>query len=68
MKRPFKDFVIVDKFLFNGNLLVIPICSLCFEHLYELHRRNLSGHFQRNKTLSLVQANFFWPKLEKRCG
>ena len=31
----------------------------------ELHAENLNGHFGRNKTLALVQANFFWPKLEK---
>ena len=31
----------------------------------ELHGGTLGGHFGEAKTLALVKANFFWPKLEK---
>ena len=53
-QRLFKDFVIVDGFLFKGTLLAIPVCSLCLSIIDELHARNLSEHFGRNKTLALV--------------
>ena len=30
----------------------------------ELHGGTSGGHFREAKTLALVKANFFWPKLE----
>ena len=33
--------------------------------LDESHGGTLGGHFGEAKTLALVKANFFWPKLEK---
>ena len=63
--KPFKGFVRMDGFLFKGNTLCIPSCSLRLSILDELHGRTLGGHFGEAKTLALVKANFFWPKLEK---
>ena len=63
--KPFKDFVRMDGFLFQGNTLCIPSCSLRLSILDELHGGTLGGHFGEAKTLALVKANFFWPKLEK---
>ena len=55
----------MDGFLFKGNTLCIPSCSLRLSILDELHGGTLGGHFGEAKTLALVKANFFWPKLEK---
>ena len=63
--KPFKDFVRMDGFLFKGNTLCIPSCSLRLSILDESHGGTLGGHFGEAKTLALVKANFFWPKLEK---
>ena len=62
--KPFKDFVRMNGFLFKGNILCIPSCSLRLSILDELHGGTLGGHFGEAKTLALVKA-FFWPKLEK---
>ena len=63
--KPLKDFVRMDGFLFKGNTLCIPSCSLRLSILDESHGGTLGGHFGEAKTLALVKANFFWPKLEK---
>ena len=61
--KPFKGFVRVDGFLFKGNTLCILSCSLRLGILDELHGGALGGHFGEEKTLALVMASFFWPKL-----
>ena len=63
--KPFMGFVRMDGFLFKGNPLCILPCSLRLSILDELHGGTLGGHFGEAKTLALVKANFFWPKLEK---
>ena len=63
--KPFKGFVRMDGFLFKGNTLCFPSCSLRLSILDELHGGTLGEHFVEEKTLALVKANFFWPKLEK---
>ena len=63
--KPFKGFIRMDGFLFKGNTLCILYCSLRLSILDELHGGALGGHFGEAKTLALVKANFFWPKLEK---
>lgn len=54
------DFVIHNVFLFKGRRLCIPDCSLRPHVVHELHNE---GHFGRDKTLALVSADFYWPKL-----
>ena len=63
--KPFKGFVRVDGFLFKGNTLCIPSCSLRLSILDELHGGALGRHFGEAKTLALVKASFFWPKLKR---
>ena len=63
--KAFKGFVRVDGFLFKGNNLCIPSCSLRLSILDELHAGALGGHFSKAKTLALVKASFFWSKLER---
>ena len=33
--------------------------------IWEAHDGGLSGHFGRDKTVSLIKENFYWPKLER---
>ena len=57
--------MIIERFLFKGNALCIPSCSLRLSIVDELHGGTLSGHFGRVKTLALVKTNFYWPKVER---
>ena len=60
--------MIVDDYLFEGNLLCFPLCSLRLSILDELHCGPLwtiGWKLWENKTLALVKANFFWPRLKK---
>ena len=61
----FQPFSIFDGFLFNNNALCVPCYSLRLTILTEVHEGALRGHFRRDKTLALVQANFYWPKLKR---
>ena len=65
MEKPFKEFSIVECFLFKGNVLCVPKCSLRISIVNEAYRGTLGGHFGRDKTLALVRSNFFWPRMEK---
>ncbi|GJS32473.1 transposon ty3-I gag-pol polyprotein [Tanacetum coccineum] len=74
-KGPYKQFLLQDGFLFKKISVCIPHCSLREAILIEAYSSNLGGHFGRNKTLALIQENFYWPKMEKdviryveRCG
>jgi hypothetical protein len=59
----FNHFLVQEGFLFKNNKLCIPQCSLRRAIIQEVHGGGLAGHFGRDKTLALVQENFFWPKL-----
>ena len=54
------DFLLVDGFLFRGNQLCIPDCSLRLKILQELHGE---GHVGRDRTLQLIKASYFWPTI-----
>ena len=60
---PDNHFLPQDSFLFKNNHLCIPQCSLREAIIKEAHGRGLVGHFGRDKTLTLVQENFIWPKM-----
>nr|GEW80356.1 RNA-directed DNA polymerase [Tanacetum cinerariifolium] len=62
---PYKEFLFQEGFLFHGNRLCIPDCSLRLEILNETHEGGLGGHFGRNKTVALLKDRFFWPKMMK---
>uniref|UniRef100_A0A2N9IIC5 Reverse transcriptase n=1 Tax=Fagus sylvatica TaxID=28930 RepID=A0A2N9IIC5_FAGSY len=61
----FNHFLVQEGFLFKNNRLCIPQCSLRRAIIQEVHGGGLAGHFGRDKTLALVQENFFWPKLAR---
>ncbi|KAH7543918.1 hypothetical protein JRO89_XS15G0061500 [Xanthoceras sorbifolium] len=56
------QFVLVDGFLFRGNQLCIPDCSLRLHIIKEIHGE---GHVGRDRTLPLVKASYFWPTIRK---
>ncbi|KAK0596671.1 hypothetical protein LWI29_017912 [Acer saccharum] len=56
------DFLLVDGFLFRGNQLCIPDCSLRLEILQELHGE---AHVGRDRTLQLIKASYFWPTIRR---
>ena len=63
--RFFPTILFLCYFLFKNNALCVPCCSLRLTILAEAHWGALGGHFGRDRTLALVQANFYWPKLRK---
>ncbi|XP_077242596.1 uncharacterized protein LOC143883121 [Tasmannia lanceolata] len=52
------DFTLRDGFLFKGNHLCVPDCSLRQKVIGEIHNE---GHFCHDKTLQLVSAKYYWP-------
>ncbi|KAD7117017.1 hypothetical protein E3N88_04285 [Mikania micrantha] len=62
---PTGAFVLNDGFLFKGNRLCVPRCSLRDAIILESHQGGLAGHFGRDKTLKQVQERFTWPKMQQ---
>ncbi|PKI45216.1 hypothetical protein CRG98_034394 [Punica granatum] len=62
-KGPWKDFLVHDDYLFKSNELCIPQCSLREAIIKEAHEGGLGGHFGRDKTLALIDAQFYWPNM-----
>ena len=56
------DFLLHDGFLFKGNQICIPDCSLRLHIIQELHGE---GHVGRDRTLQLVQTSYLWPTIHK---
>ncbi|KAK0588384.1 hypothetical protein LWI29_000317 [Acer saccharum] len=56
------EFLLVDGFLFRGNQLCIPDCSLRLQIIKESHGE---GHVGRDRTLQLVKGSYFWPTIQK---
>ncbi|GKB91540.1 transposon ty3-I gag-pol polyprotein [Tanacetum coccineum] len=49
----------------KGVRLCIPLCSLREPIVLEGHAGGLSSHFGRDKTLTLLREQFYWPKMER---
>jgi hypothetical protein len=58
-------FQLQDGYLFKGNSLCIPDCSLRESIILEAHAGGLGGHFGRDKTLAVVREHYYWPKMER---
>ena len=56
------DFLLHDGFLFKGNQLCVPECSLMLHIIQELHGE---GHVGRDHTLQLARESYFWPSMRK---
>ena len=56
------DFLLHDGFLFKGNQLCVPDCSLRLHIIQELHGEDLLGRY---RTLQLARELYFWPSMRK---
>ena len=54
-KGSINHFLNQESFLFKDNKLCIPQCSLQWAIIQEAHRGGLARHFERDKTLALMQ-------------
>jgi len=68
----FNKFFRHEGFLFKGNKLCIPKCSMRELLVLESHCGGLMGHFGVLKTYDILAEHFFWPHMrrdvEKLCG
>jgi len=61
----FNSFYRQDGFLFKGDKLCMPRCSMRELLVLEAHCGGLMGHFGIDKTLSILNEHFFWPNMKK---
>jgi len=55
----------ISKLLFYNNLLLLPTLPLQLQALTDCHSNPAAGHFGTNKTIELIQRNYYWPGLRK---
>jgi hypothetical protein len=60
-KSQWIEYMIQDGFLFKGNQLCIPKCSMRENLLREKHSGGLAKHFSHDKTFSKLNGSYFWP-------
>ncbi|KAI4387327.1 hypothetical protein MLD38_005168 [Melastoma candidum] len=56
----------VNGFLFRDSKLCIPRSSTRELLIREVHEGGIAGHLGVDKTLSMLQENFYWPQMEKQ--
>ena len=61
----YKDFSLLDQYLFKGKRLCIPQGSLRASLIREAHEGGLMGPFGPNKTLEVLKEHFYWPYIRK---
>src|SRR2546422_11758998 len=61
----FNSFYRQDGFLFKGDKLCMPRCSMRELLVLEAHCGGLKGHFGIDKTLNILNEHFFWPNMKK---
>ncbi|GJX86205.1 RNA-directed DNA polymerase [Tanacetum coccineum] len=63
--KPYPPFTIQDGFLFKGNRLCIPNCSLRESIIEEGYTGGLVGHFGVTKTMAWLNDHFYRPRMER---
>ena len=63
LAREQDDFFLHDGYLFRATQLCIPQGSTQDFINLEIHAGGLAGHFGRNKTIELLERQFFWHSL-----
>ena len=56
-------YTIQEGYLFKGNKLCIPKCSLGELLIEEAHNGALASHFGLNKMIDILKEHFYWPKM-----
>jgi hypothetical protein len=59
------EYMIQDGFLFRGNHLCIPKCSMRDNLLKEKHSGGLAEHFSHDKMFSKLNESYFWPGMRE---
>ena len=54
-----------DWYCFKGTRLCLPKTSFHEQVILELHAGETTGHFGRDKTITMVENHFYWPSLKK---
>ncbi|PKU81761.1 RNA-directed DNA polymerase [Dendrobium catenatum] len=62
---PHKLFHRKEGYLFLGTRICIPNCSVRLALVAECHDGGMSGHFGRDKTLTLLKERFHWPSMQR---
>ena len=65
LARERDDFFLQDCYLFRANQLCIPQGSTRDFIILKIHAGCLAGHFGRNKTIELLERQFYWPSLKR---
>jgi hypothetical protein len=60
-----KQYTFEDDLLLYENLVVVPTANLQLEVMLDSHSTLATGHFGVNKTLELIQRNFYWPGMRR---
>ena len=63
--RGLNKFIISDGFVYRANKLCILDSSVHLLLLQEAHVGGLMGHFGAKKTMDVLAARFFWPKMKR---
>ena len=64
-KIAFEKFYKHDGYLFMGDKLCVPNCSIHELLVLKAHGGGMMGHFGVRKTLEILHEHLFWPKMKK---
>ncbi|XP_051117321.1 uncharacterized protein LOC127242030 [Andrographis paniculata] len=64
-KHGFDDYCKHDGYLFHGDKLCIPRCSIRDVLIEESHGSHMLGHFGRHAIFDVFSVHFYWPQMPK---
>ena len=63
-----RDYLLTEGYLFFRNRMCIPSTTLQDQLTWECHLGGLTDHFGRDKTITAVEHQFYWPSLKHDVG